>query len=69
MKISARNVMKGTVTSVVNGAVNSEVVIELPGGQEVISIITNNSAESLGLKEGKEAYAVVKASNVMIAVD
>lgn len=69
MKISARNVIKGTVTSVVNGAVNSEVVIALPGGQEVISIITNNSAESLGLKEGKEAYAVVKASNVMIAVD
>jgi molybdopterin-binding protein len=69
MKISARNVMKGTVKSVQKGAVNSEVVIELPGGQQIISIITNNSVDSLGLTEGKEAYAVVKASNVMIAVD
>lgn len=69
MKISARNVMKGTVKSVQKGAVNSEVVMELPGGQEIISIITNNSVDSLGLTEGKEAYAVVKASNVMIAVD
>ena len=69
MKISAGNVMKGTVKSVQKGAVNSEVVMELPGGQEIISIITNNSVDSLGLTEGKEAYAVVKASNVMIAVD
>jgi len=69
MKISARNVMKGVVTSVEKGAVNAEVVIRLPGGQEIASIITNNSVDSLGLAKGKEAYAVVKASNVMIAVD
>ncbi len=69
MKISVRNVMKGVVRSVVKGAVNSEVLVQLPGGQEIISIITNNSVDSLGLTEGKEAYAVVKASNVMIAVD
>ena len=69
MKISARNMLKGKVKKVVRGAVNSEVTIELPGGMEVISIITNASVDSLGLKEGKEAYAVVKASNVMIAID
>jgi molybdopterin-binding protein len=69
MKLSARNVLKGKVKKVTHGAVNSEVVIELPGGIEVVSIITKASAESLGLKEGKEAYAVIKASNVMVAVD
>ncbi len=69
MKISARNVLKGTVKKIVRGAVNSEVVIELAGGVEVVSVITNHSVDALGLKEGKAAYAVVKASNVMIAVD
>jgi molybdopterin-binding protein len=69
MKISARNMLKGKVKQVTRGAVNSEVTIELPGGLEVVSIITNTSAENLGLKEGKEAYAVIKASNVMVAVD
>jgi molybdopterin-binding protein len=69
MKLSACNVLKGTVKRVVHGAVNSEVVIELPGGIEVVSIITKTSAENLGLVEGKVAYAVVKASNVMVAVD
>lgn len=69
MKISARNVLKGTVKSVTEGAVNDEVVIELPGGQEIVSVITKSSAESLGLAPGKEAYAVVKASNVMVMVD
>ncbi len=69
MKLSARNVLKGKVVKITPGAVNSEVVIELPGGAQIVSIITKESVESLGLKEGKEAYAVVKASNVMIAVD
>ena len=69
MKLSARNILKGTVKSVEHGAVNSEVVIQLPGGQEVVSIITRNSAETLGLSAGKEAYAVIKASEVMIATD
>jgi molybdopterin-binding protein len=69
MKLSARNMLKGKVKKVVRGAVNAEVTIELPGGTEVVSIITIASVESLGLKEGKEAYAVVKASSVMIAVD
>jgi len=66
MKISARNVFRGTVTQLTHGAVNSEVVIQLPGGVEVVSIITKYSAESLGLAVGKEAYAVIKASDVMI---
>jgi molybdopterin-binding protein len=69
MKISARNVLKGTVKSVTHGVVNSEVVLELPGGTQLVSIITKQSAESLELKAGSEAYAVVKASNVMIATD
>jgi molybdopterin-binding protein len=69
MKISARNVLKGKVNKVIHGSVNSEVFVELPGGTEIVSIITKTSADTLGLKEGKEVYAVIKASNVMIAVD
>jgi molybdopterin-binding protein len=69
MKISARNVLKGKVRSMTPGAVNSEVTIALPGGLEVVAIITKRSAKSLGLKKGKAVYAVIKASNVMIAVD
>lgn len=69
MKISARNVLKGKVKSIVHGAVNSEVVVELPGGTEITSIITKSSAEKLGLKEGHEIYAVIKASSVMLASD
>lgn len=69
MKLSARNVLKGRVKTVTPGAVNVEVVIEITPGVEVVSIITKASAESLALAPGKEAYAVVKASSVMIAVD
>jgi molybdopterin-binding protein len=69
MKISARNVLRGKVKKLIAGAVNSEVTIELAGGQEVVSIITKSSARNLGLKKGKAVYAVIKASNVMIAVD
>ena len=69
MKISARNVLKGKVKSITAGVVNTEVIIEIPGGVQVVSIITKTSAESLGLAIGKDVYAVVKASNVMVAVD
>lgn len=69
MKLSARNVIKGRVKAITPGAVNVEVIIEVAPGVEVVSIITKASAESLGLAAGKEAYAVVKASSVMIAVD
>jgi molybdopterin-binding protein len=69
MKLSARNILKGKVAKIVKGAVNAEVTIQLPGGEEVVSIITNASVASLGLKKGKEAYAVIKASSVMVAID
>ena len=69
MKISARNVIKGKVKKLNPGAVNTEIIIELPGGTEIVSIITKSSADSLGLQEGKEVYAVIKASNVMLGVD
>jgi molybdopterin-binding protein len=69
LKISARNILKGKVTKVTQGAVNSEVTVELPNGTQIVSVITKSSAKSLGLKKGKDAYAVIKASSVMIAVD
>ena len=69
MKISARNVLKGKVAKVIHGTVNSEVVVQLPGRVEIISIITKKSAKGLTLSKGKEVYAVIKASNVMIATD
>ncbi|MFA5331807.1 MAG: molybdopterin-binding protein [Methanoregula sp.] len=69
MKISARNILKGKVKAITPGSVNSEIVIELPGGQLITSIITKKSVESLKLAVGKEAYAVIKSSEVMVAVD
>jgi molybdopterin-binding protein len=69
MKISTRNVLKGKVARVTAGAVNAEIVIELAGGNQIISMITKESAEKLGLAKGKEVYAVIKASNVMVAID
>jgi molybdopterin-binding protein len=69
MKISARNVLKGKVAKITHGAINSEVVVKLPGGVEIISIITKKSAKGLTLSKGKQVYAVIKASNVMIATD
>ncbi len=69
MKISARNILKGKVKKIVHGAVNSEIVIALDGGAEIVSIITKESADALELTEGKDVYAVIKASNVMVAVD
>ena len=69
MKISARNVLKGKIKTVKHGAVNSEITIGLPGGIQVVSIITKKSAQSMRLSKGKEVYAVIKASNVMVAAD
>jgi molybdate transport system regulatory protein len=68
MQISARNVLAGTVKSVIKGAVNAEVALALEGGEAVVAVITNSSADSLGLEPGKSAYAVIKASEVMIGV-
>ena len=69
MKISARNTFKGTVKEINRGAVNNEVVIELAGGQKIVSIITDTACNNLELATGKPVYAVIKASNVMVAVD
>jgi molybdopterin-binding protein len=69
MKLSARNVLKGKIVKVSDGAVNTEILLKLPGGDQVVSIISKESATKLDLKSGKSAYAVIKASNVMIAVD
>jgi molybdopterin-binding protein len=69
MKLSARNVLTAIVKKVTPGAVDTEVVVELAPGIEMVSIITKLSAEKLGLRPGAKAYAIVKASNVMIGVD
>jgi len=68
-KISARNQLLGTIKKITTGAVNSEIILELPGGVEITSIITIESVKKLNLKEGMKAYAIIKASNVMIGVD
>jgi molybdopterin-binding protein len=69
MKISARNILPAIVKTITPGAVDTEVVVELAPGIEMVAIITKHSAEKLGLKRGAKAYAIVKASNVMIGVD
>ena len=69
MKLSARNQLKGTVVEIDKGAVNSTIRIDIGGGATVTAMITNAAVEDLGLAEGGAAYAVVKASDVMVAVD
>ncbi|WP_394129470.1 molybdopterin-binding protein [Shewanella maritima] len=69
MKISARNMLNGKVKSINEGSVNNEVVIELSPGVEITSVVTKASCENLGLVVGGDAYAIIKASNVMVAVD
>lgn len=69
MNISARNVLKGKVKKVEIGMVNAEISLELNGGAEVVSIITKESAQNLGLEEGKDVYAIIKATNVIIGTD
>ena len=69
MNISARNQIKGTVVKIIPGAVNSEVLIQTGGGEILTAIITRESIQNLNLAEGKAVYAVIKASDVMVAVD
>ncbi|HKK49721.1 MAG TPA: molybdopterin-binding protein [Alkalispirochaeta sp.] len=69
MNLSARNQLPGVVTSITQGAVNSEVVVEVAPNVEITAVITKSSAERLGLGIGSKVYAVVKASNVMVATD
>lgn len=68
MKLSARNMLKGKIVGVKKGTTTSHVTIEI-GGQKVMAAITNESVDDLKLAEGKTAYAVIKASDVMVAVD
>ena len=69
MKISARNQFKGTILSIEEGAVNGIVRLDIGGGNVVTSTISMSSIRELGLKVGGTAYAVVKATSVMVAVD
>jgi molybdopterin-binding protein len=68
LQLSARNQLKGTILSITMGAVSTEVIIEA-NGMQIAASITTTSAKALGLKVGDEAYAVIKASSVMIAKD
>jgi molybdopterin-binding protein len=69
MRISARNFLEGKIKEVRKSATTALVEIELKGGETVISSITNEAVEELGLKKGAKAYAVIKASDVMIAIE
>ena len=69
MKISARNTLPGTIRRIERGAVNAEVTLELSADLTIVSIITNDAVESLDLAVGKRAYALIKASSVMIGTD
>lgn len=69
MRISARNSIKGTIKSITKGPVNAEVVLDIGNGILITSVITAHAVENLDLKEGKIAWAVVKSSEVMIAVE
>lgn len=66
MKVSARNAFEGTITSLVNGAVNAEVEVSTPGNDKIVAIVTEASVKSLGLAVGKKAIAYVKAPWVMV---
>jgi molybdopterin-binding protein len=68
MKLSARNVLKGKITDVKKGATTAHIKIDI-GGQMVTAAITNEAAEELKLAKGEDAYAVIKASDVMVAVE
>jgi molybdopterin-binding protein len=69
MKLSARNLLKGTIVEVKKGQTTSHVRIDIGGGNVLTASITNESVDDLGLQKGKSAYAVIKATSVMVAVD
>ncbi len=69
MKLSARNQLKGTVTEINEGAVNAIVKIDIGGGNVISATISMASVKELGLAVGKEAYAVIKATSVMVGID
>lgn len=69
MRLSARNVLKGTVTAIHPGAVNAVVIIEIAGGELITASLSMEALKDLGLQVGKPAYAVIKASSVIVGVD
>ena len=69
MKVSARNVFAGTVAGVTKGAVNAEVALTLTGGTPLVAVVTMGAVDNLGLKEGSPAYAIIKASSVIVGSD
>ena len=69
MKLDRANVLKGTVANVKHGAINSEVTVKVAEGIEVVAIVSRESVETLGLKQGSSAYAIIKASNIILGVD
>ena len=69
MKVSARNTFAGTVTNITKGAVNAEITLTLKGGTPLVAVVTNGAIENLGLQVGAEAYAIIKASSVIIGTD
>jgi len=69
MKVSARNIFNGTVASITKGAVNAEVTLALKGDTTITAVVTNGAIENLCLQEGMDAYAIVKASSVVIGTD
>lgn len=69
MKISARNTIKGKIKSVVQGPVSAEVVLSVAPGIEIVAVISTSSAKALKLRKGGNAYAVIKASSVMVGID
>jgi molybdopterin-binding protein len=69
MKLSARNVLRGKVVKVTKGAINSLVVLEIAPGIEISSVVTGEAVKELKLTKGKQAYAIIKAPNVMLGVD
>lgn len=69
MKISARNTIKGRIKNVILGPVSAEVVLNVAPGIEIVAVISAHSAQALKLKKGKKAYAVIKATSVMVATD
>ena len=69
MKLSARNQLKGKITAVKDGAVNGIVSIDIGGGNIISATISMEAIKELGLKTGKEAYAIIKATSVMVGVD
>ena len=68
-KVSARNCLAGVVTNVIDGPINSELTLDLGGGLELTAIITGGSVQSLGLKPGERASALIKASHIILAVE